>query len=363
MHPRVEQLPAPAPDYHRFLQVLRREIPDRVPMVELAVHPEVVRVLLGEPDSIPGNRRQDLRTMAERNVRAHYRLGYDVVKVSAVIPWAVHRLAGHDASALSLGSEARQWTDEKRGPISNWEDFEAFDWPGPQDIDWEPVETAARHLPSGMALVGFSGGILEFSMDLVGMEALMIATLSNPQFVSAVIDHVGRVVCGVFETYCQMDSVCALWLGDDLGHKHGLLVSPAFLNESIVPWYKRLAKIAHDHGRPFLMHTCGMTESMMPVLIEEVGIDAKHSFEDSIQPVESFMDMWGDRVAVLGGVDVHLLSVGSPAAIRARTLEILEYAAPRGGYACGSGNSIPNYVSAENYLTLIETIAEFNGQG
>ena len=34
MHPRVEQLPAPMPDYRRFLQVLRREIPDRIPLIE-----------------------------------------------------------------------------------------------------------------------------------------------------------------------------------------------------------------------------------------------------------------------------------------------------------------------------------------
>ena len=46
MHPRVEQLPKPAPDYRRFLQVLRRERPERVPLIELAVHSEVVNTLL-----------------------------------------------------------------------------------------------------------------------------------------------------------------------------------------------------------------------------------------------------------------------------------------------------------------------------
>ncbi|MBU0617887.1 MAG: uroporphyrinogen decarboxylase family protein, partial [Planctomycetes bacterium] len=61
--------------------------------------------------------------------------------------------------------------------------------------------------------------------------------------------------------------------------------------------------------------------------------------------------------------DVHLLSVGDEASIRARTLEVLEYAAPRGGYAAGSGNSIPNYVPPESYLTMIETVVEFNGRG
>jgi uroporphyrinogen decarboxylase len=135
------------------------------------------------------------------------------------------------------------------------------------------------------------------------------------------------------------------------------------LKAQVFPWYKRFADLAHEHGRPFLLHTCGNTASIMPALVDEVGIDAKHSFEDGIQPVERFIDEWGEKIAVFGGVDVHLLSVGDEAAIRARTLEILEYAAPRGGYAAGSGNSIPNYVPAEHYLAMVEAVAEFNGRG
>ena len=67
-------------------------------------------------------------------------------------------------------------------------------------------------------------------------------------------------------------------------------------------------------------------------------------------------------VAVLGGVDVDLLSRQSPKRIRERTLEILKACAPGGGYACGSGNSITNYVPTANYLAMLETVHRFNGQ-
>ena len=36
--------------------------------------------------------------------------------------------------------------------------------------------------------------------------------------------------------------------------------------------------------------------------------------------------------------------------------------APGGGYACGSGNSITNYMPTENYLAMIQTIHRFNGR-
>ncbi|MEW6251137.1 MAG: uroporphyrinogen decarboxylase family protein [Planctomycetota bacterium] len=386
MHPRVERLPAPAPDWRRFMQVLRRERPARVPLIELAVHPRIVDDLLGndgpprrtqppsrrgvgpacptagsalsaETTAPPASLSTPAELAAQRCVRLQHRLGYDVVKISAPIPFNIPRLAAADDVASGAG---RPWTDEHAGPLACRADVDRFPWPAPRDVDFGPVRAAAAVLPEGMRLIGFSGGVLEFAMDLMGMTPLMIATRRAPEFVAAVIERVGRVLYSVFAAYCDFDSVCALWLGDDLGHKHGLLVSPEFLRRQVVPWYRRFADLAHSRGRPFLLHTCGNTAALMPDLVA-AGIDAKHSFEDGIEPVERCVEEWGGRVAVLGGVDVHLLATGAEAAIRRRTLAILSYAAPRGGYAAGSGNSIPDYVPPGSFLAMIEAVAEYNG--
>ncbi len=363
MHPCVDRLPSPAPDYRRFLQVLRRERPDRVPLIELAVHARVVAALLNEPEPPAASARERLRLAAERCVRLQHRLGYDVVKISAPIPFQVARLTAADQLA---DAAARPWTDEHHGPLASRADLDRYCWPSVDEVDFGPVEAATAVLPAGMRLIGFTGGVLEFAMDLMGMTPLMLATRRDPGLVAAVIERVGHMLAAVFEAYCRYDSVCALWLGDDLGHKHGLLIAPEFLERHVVPWYRRFADIAHAHGRPFLLHTCGNTAGLMPALVA-AGIDAKHSFEDAIEPVERFIDKWGSaacpaRVAVLGGVDVHLLATGDAAAIRRRTLEILNYAAPHGGYAAGSGNSIPDYVPPENYVAMLAAVAEFNGR-
>ncbi len=360
MHVRVEQLPQPDPDYRRFLQVIRRERVNRIPLIELAVHPEVVNALLDEPFETTGDARAVLRRSAERAVRIHHRLGYDVVRASAPIPFGVSRLTADDPSGGAVTE--RQWADEHHGPIATLADVEQYQWPKIKDVDFGPLEAATAALPDGMRLVGFCGGILEFTMDLLGMERCLIATRRNPDLVKTVIDHVGQIVVDVFETYCQMESVCAVWLGDDMGYKHGLLVSPAFLRQNVFPWYRKLRELAHRRHRPFLLHSCGNVEAIIPDLIEDVQIDAKHSFEDVIEPVERFADRWGGRVAVLGGVDVHLLSVGGEEEIRQRVRAILEQVAPRGGYACGSGNSIPNYVPPDHYLAMIEEVHDFNGR-
>ena len=92
----------------------------------------------------------------------------------------------------------------------------------------------------------------------------------------------------------------------------------------------------------------------MPDLIERVGIQAKHSFEDAIVPIAEFKRRWGGRIGVLGGVDVDKLTRLAPDALRAYVRGIIDECAPGGRFAIGSGNSIPDYVPVENYLTMLD---------
>ena len=347
MYPRVERLPQPAPDYQRFLDVVARKRPPAVPLLELAIAREVIAALLDEPVAPPEN-------VLEQSIRAHNRLGYDVVKVSAVNPFLTPRLR----SATS--DTEREWQDQHTGVIQSMEDADACQWPTAEEVDCSPLKTAAGLLPAGMKLIGFSGGVLEFAMDLLGMERMMFALYDAPDLVAVVFERVGRTIHHIFENYCRIDAVCAIWLGDDLGSKNGLLISPDALRQHVFPWFRRYAELAHAHGKPFLLHSCGGMYGVMDDLLD-AGIDAKHSFEDGVLPVERFVDQWGTRVATLGGVDVSLLAQGPEEAIVERTERILSHVADRGGYACGSGNSIPSYVPTEHFLAMVETVHRFNG--
>lgn len=86
----------------------------------------------------------------------------------------------------------------------------------------------------------------------------------------------------------------------------------------------------------------------------DTGIDAKHSFEDKIMKVEDAHDKWGDRIAMIGGVDVNILAAGTEADVRKRTREVLDVCGPKGGYVLGTGNSVANYIPTGNYLAMID---------
>ncbi len=358
----LPRLPKPEPNVEQFQQVLRRGPSDRVPLVELAIAEETLAALHGAP-LIPLSQQdgpQRFREAVRQRIRLWHDLGYDYYRVRAEIPFQMETLAARDTASSATGE--RRWVNEHEGLIKSLADFEAYPWPAPEAIGFAAAEAAQDQLPDGMGMMGFSGGVLEWSSNLLGLEGMMLLLYDDPDLVRAVVDRVGQTIYDAFRVFCEMEQVFALWLGDDMGFKTATLLQPQHLRNYILPWHKRYAELAHQTGRLFLLHSCGHVEAVMPDLIEDVRIDAKHSFEDVIVPVEEFKQRWGTRVAVLGGVDVDLLSRGTEDDVRRRTSQILEACAPGGGYACGSGNSITNYMPTENYVAMIETIHRFNGR-
>jgi uroporphyrinogen decarboxylase len=89
-------------------------------------------------------------------------------------------------------------------------------------------------------------------------------------------------------------------------------------------------------------------------IIHDVKIDAKHSFEDAILPVEEAKRLYGQDVALIGGLDVDFLCRADETAIRRRVRSTLDTCHPGGGYCLGSGNSVAKYVPLENYLIMLD---------
>lgn len=359
---RVERLPRPEPDLQSLLAVLRREKPRRVPIIELKLDDEVCAALLGEPfvpwsKNAPADAR---KRFVEQTIAVPHRLGFDAFRLRTGIPFDTKKDVAADTADLSRGQ--RGWQNEHAGPIQTREDLERYRWPTLRDVDFGPAEEILAALPEGMAAIAYISGVFEWSSWLMGLETFMLALYDAPDVVRAVVDRVGQLVLDCFEVWCREPRIPILWLGDDLGFKTAPLIGPDTLREYILPWHAKYAELAHRHGKLFLLHCCGNIAAIMSDLAERVQIDAKHSFEDVIEPVERFHDMWHRKVAAIGGVDIDILARRSEDEVVRRTREILEHCAPRGAYAAGSGNSVTNYIPVGNYLAMIETVHRFNGR-
>jgi uroporphyrinogen decarboxylase len=203
------------------------------------------------------------------------------------------------------------------------------------------------------------GGQLENMMWIMGYVPLALALKDDPALVEAVAQKVGEVLVAIYSAVADMPGVGALWLGDDMGHKTATMISPDDLRRYVFPWQKTLAEIAHARDLPLLLHSCGNLRQIMDDLIDDVRIDAKHSFEDVIQPVTEAKRLYGDRIAVLGGVDVDFLCRASEEEVRAYTRRVIDACAPGGGWALGTGNSVANYIPLDNYVAMLDEGREY----
>ena len=68
------------------------------------------------------------------------------------------------------------------------------------------------------------------------------------------------------------------------------------------------------------------------------------------------MERYGDRIGNFGGIDTDVLCRYPETYIKDYILDCLDKVQERGGIAFSSGNSIPDYVPAEGYLAMIDTI-------
>jgi uroporphyrinogen decarboxylase len=172
--------------------------------------------------------------------------------------------------------------------------------------------------------------------------------------VAAVAERIGELMTGFYRHLLDLDHVVAIFPGDDMGFRTGTLVAPAVLRRYCLPWHKRFAAMTHAKGLPYFLHSCGNVLAIMEDLIADVGIDGKHSYEDAIIPVQDFQARYGDRIAVLGGLDINILAAQPPDEVRRYTRRLMETCGARGRYAIGSGNSVPSYIPVENYLAMVD---------
>ena len=333
-----------SPDFSRLRDaVLRQGRSDRLPFLELLADPEIVCAVLGRPSA-----------GYEDYIEFYYRLGYDAMAAHTCLIFASPHRTAQDTANLSRGE--RSWVTEDTCPIKTREDFERYQWPDPEACtDVHSVEQAAKLLPEGMGfLLHPHGGILENVMWLMGYEGLASALYDDPELVEDMFKEVGDRTFRSFERVIGCPEIGGVFFGEDMGFKTATMIAPAHLRKYLFPHLKRLTDLAHKHGKFFILHSCGNISEIMDDLIDSVGIDARHAYEDVIMPVTEFKRLYGRRIGVIGGIDLDALTRLPVDELRKYVRRVLDECAPGGGYALGTGNSVANYIKLENYLAMLE---------
>ncbi len=335
------------PDIEEFLKTLRNQKARFVPLAELGMHPKIKEKIIGRP----------IHTIKDE-VDFWHQAGYDYVKLQPKVPAIFETNTAQDETVKLDGTLAYQWANEGQGLITSFEDLESFTFPDVSQIDYSPFETVTQHLPEGMGVVGQYGDIFTMTWELMGMEGFSMALFENPNLVQAVNQMVGKFVLSMFEYFAQNDRIHAMWFSDDIAFSTGLLMSPEVLDQYFFPWLKKIGDLAKKYDKPLIYHTDGVLWDVFERIIA-CGVNALHPIEPKAMDLAEVKKKYGDKLCLIGAVDVDLLCRGTPEQVEQQVKRNIEIAAFNGGYCVGSGNSIPDYVKFENYLALLRAAQKY----
>lgn len=349
-----------APDWRRFIEAVTTQYaPATPPLVEVRIDTDFARRMateLLELDWIdPRVDDRVSQTAYWANVAALWdRLGYDCVRVEfdCRLPHTTRPTRTRPDHTVG---QSRCYLNRAEGPITTWEQFRQYPWPTVGEPDLFLFEELERQLPEGMGIMGsHEGGIFEHLVGLMGYEGLSLRLYDQPGLVEAVAERLGDIMTGYYERLLKIPRVVALFPSDDIAYAGSTFLSPEHLRRLVLPWHKQFARLAHEAGRPYFLHSCGAAEEIMPDLLDDVGIDAKHGFLGVEDSPERFKARWGGRIGVMGGTPNALLADGTTDQVRRAVREVIDRCAPGGGFAVGSNFGLTRDLKVENVLAMID---------
>lgn len=328
------------PDFNNLLTVLRRERPDRPTLFEFFLNERLYKKLAG-----PAYAEDRVSLARYRMLMAAFaKAGYDYATVSGSSFY--FERGQHDQEKTMSVNQNPLITDRKS--------FDAYKWRDPESCDYSSLKEIAPDLPKGMRLVVCGpGGVLENVIFIVGYDNLCLLLYDDPALVADIFENVGERLVRYYRESVACATVGACISNDDWGFKTQTALSTEQMRKYVFPWHKRIVETIHAAGLPAILHSCGRADEIMDDIIHDMRYDAKHSFEDTIMPVEQAYLKWGRQIAILGGIDLDFICRSSVEAIRQRARAMLALTAQSGGYALGTGNSVPEYVPDEKYFALI----------
>ncbi|OGV32018.1 MAG: hypothetical protein A2020_13895 [Lentisphaerae bacterium GWF2_45_14] len=340
------------PDFEAFRKCITKEKePERVHFIEF-YHDEPIKDSVcerfGLAESLNEN---DPFFRIKREIEIQSFLGYEMIYLKEFN-------LKFDLDCKNDNKDVKSSDHVANGPIQTWEDFEKYPWPDVSQMDFSILEWLEKNLPENMRC--YSSIAVGMYKYLIGLEAMLYMMFDQPDLFQAVLEKLKELYVDLCNKLTQFSCYAVSWGADDMGFKTQTFLPPDFLRKYVLPVHKACAEASHKNGKLYFLHSCGQLKEIMDDIIDDVKIDAKHSFENAISPVTEMKKIYGDRIGLLGGVDVDFLCSSDEKTLRKGVREILETCMPGGGYCLGSGNSIAKYVPLENYLIMLDEGRHFS---
>ena len=313
------------------LQVLRHQLPDRVPVYEVLIDSPMVAQVLG----IPGRNSWEL-PIAE-TVALHLKLGLDAV----IFPLPCWRPAELRNTRINPWKLTVPSTGMVEDAIARCDQL-----------------VNAAHA-EGLAACAYCHGCFDVVYESLGFDHFMLMLYDDFAYVDEVTACLHTFHMGVTALALQT-GIDWFLIGDDICFKSGLFIRPDMFYQLWFDREKAQATLVKTSGRPLEYHTDGALDPVLPYLLD-LGVDLVNPVEPYSNDIFALKRQYGDRIAFRGNVDIAgALAFGSPDAVYEETKNLVLNLKPGGNYVCSSSHSISSAITErENYAALVCAVEDY----
>jgi len=274
---------------------------------------------------------------------------------SYVDEWGIHWKSVKHETRYGVG----RYTEMVEHPLADDRAVDSYHPPDPTRPElYVDAERVLREFKDEYWIVGaVVCTILEVAWGLRGLEAMMLDFATNPDLTERILDIPFNYHMTCAKRLVEM-GVDMIWIGDDVGTQHAMLISPAhwrrFLKPRIATFIAELKNINPDLKVAY--HSDGYIYPIIGELIE-VGLDVLNPIQPASMDPAELKREFGDRLCFWGSVDVqHTLPFGTPTKVRDEVLERLRTIGKDGGLIVGPTHYVQLDTPLENFWAMIETI-------
>ncbi len=348
----------------RVLTALNHETPDRCPM-QISFTPEFaerLRTDMGRSGQAPHNPHGGGNTYALERA-----LDEDLLLTS--VGWANSYYAGEDYTdewGVRWKAEPYEtkfgrgfYTEIKQHPLADDCAIAQYRPPDPGRPElYLEAERLIRELGTEYWIVGVTvTTIWETAWALRGLEQMLMDLITDPDLADTILDIPHKYHLAAAQKLTRM-GVDMIWIGDDVGTQHGMLIAPALWRKYFKPRMARFISSlkAINPSVKVAYHSDGDIYPIIPDLIE-IGLDVLNPIQPASMDPARVKKEFGDKLCFWGTVDEQrTLPFGIPEEVAREVRERIATVGQNGGLIIGPTHHVQLDTPLENFWAMVEAI-------